>query len=51
VQDVESTTTSRAESYDDIPLNEETIIAPESMAVSTVINLNTYDDGKITGNY
>ncbi|CAF4703079.1 unnamed protein product, partial [Rotaria socialis] len=48
VQDVESTTTSRAESYDDIPVNEETIIAPESMAVSTVINLNTYDDGKIT---
>ncbi|CAF3592903.1 unnamed protein product [Rotaria socialis] len=48
VQDVESTTTSRAESYDDIPVNEETIIAPESMTVSTVINLNTYDDGKIT---
>ncbi|CAM4880564.1 unnamed protein product [Rotaria socialis] len=48
VQDVESTTTSRAESYDDIPVNEETIIAPESMTVSTVINLNTYGDGKIT---
>ncbi|CAF3480421.1 unnamed protein product [Rotaria socialis] len=29
VQDVESTTTSRAESYDDIPVNEETIIAPD----------------------